>query len=332
MSTSKKLSFRSDKISSFIVENRAFIILLFLSVVVAFASDTFFSIRNLTNVTRQVAVSCVMGVGFTCLVAAGNLDLSCGAMLGLLGVIQAQLSSKGVPLPLVVLCGVALGAALGFVNGFVSSKFRLNPFIVTLATQQIFRGIGYLLCHNKPVTGLNDSFVYLGQGYIGALPVPVLIAALVTVIVFVVLYHTAFGRHIVAIGGNANAAHASGINVSNVRIGVYCLMGVCVGIASTIYTARVASAQPSAGNGMEMDIICAVVLGGTGLAGGKGKIGGTICGCLIVGVINNGLNLLKVDSNWQLIAKGLLIVLAIVIDSQTEALAQRRMKKQQSNN
>jgi ribose/xylose/arabinose/galactoside ABC-type transport system permease subunit len=319
------------KVQSFLLEfllnNKALIILLVLCIGCTFASPSFLNPINIRNVIRQICTSTIIGVGFTCVIASGNLDLSVGYMLGMLGVMMGLMSKTGMPFPLVILAGLGIGALCGFLNGIVGIRFRLPLFIVTLATGQVFRGVCYLISNTSPVTGLPPAFRIIGQEYIGPIPIPVYIVIVATVIIYVILNRTAFGRHAVATGGNRVAARISGINTDFVTVAIYVLMGLCTTIAALIMTGRAASAQPAAGQGMEMDAIAAVVIGGTPLHGGKGKVMGTVFGCLIVGVINNALNLSRVDSNWQLIAKGSLILIAVLLDVVTQTYFEQKLKK-----
>lgn len=315
------------QVTDIVMDNKAIIILFILSVAGAIISPAFFTKDNLMNVVRQICASAVMGIGFTCVIASGNLDLSVGSMLGMMGVIMALISKTGLQFGLVIFISLIIGSCCGFINGFVGVQFKLPLFIVTLATGQIFKGTGNLLSNTSPVTGLPDTFKWLGQGYIGPIPVPIYITAIVALIVYVLLNRTILGRHAIATGGNREAARTSGINVNKITIYVYMLMGVCATISAIIMTGRAASAQPAAGQGMEMDAIAAVVIGGTPLSGGSGKIVGTLVGCLIVGVIANVLNLRGIDSNWQLVAKGLLILFAVGLDVLSTSYYNNRLKK-----
>ena len=248
-------------------------------------------------------------------------------MLGMLGVIMGLMSRANVPFALVLLTGVAVGAFCGFINGFIGVRFKLPLFIVTLATGQVYRGACQLLSNTSPVNGLQDEFKVLGQGYLGSISVPIYIMAVVGIVLYIVLNKTRFGRHAIATGGNREAARTSGINTGFVTVRIYMIMGVCAAIAAMVMTGRAFSAQPAAGTGMEMDAIAAVVIGGTSLSGGSGRIGGTVVGCLIVGVINNMLNLAGVDSNWQLVAKGLLILAAVLLDVASSNYFTKKLKK-----
>jgi len=315
------------KIGEFALNNKAIVILILLSIIVSFTTPAFLTSRNLLNVVRQICASAILGIGYTLIISSANLDLSVGYMLGMLGVIMGLLSRANVSFPLVLLVGAVCGALCGFINGFVGVKFKLPLFIVTLATGQIYKGICYLLSNTSPVNGLQDQFKVLGQGYLGPIPIPIYIMAFVMVTLYILLNKTRFGRHAIATGGNSEAARISGINTASVTIRVYMIMGVCTSIAAMIMTGRAFSAQPTAGQGMEMDAIAAVVIGGTSLSGGSGHIVGTVIGCLIVGVINNMLNLNAVDSNWQLIAKGLLILGAVLLDVTSTRYFTKKLKK-----
>lgn len=323
----KKKQGLGSTLADIILNNKAIIILLLLCVVATCMNPAFISGRNLMNVIRQICASAILGIGFTLVIASANLDLSVGYMLGMLGVIMGLMSRANVPFALVLLTGVAVGAFCGFINGFIGVRFKLPLFIVTLATGQVYRGACQLLSNTSPVNGLQDEFKVLGQGYLGSIPVPIYIMAVVGIVLYIVLNKTRFGRHAIATGGNREAARTSGINTGFVTVRIYMIMGVCAAIAAMVMTGRAFSAQPAAGTGMEMDAIAAVVIGGTSLSGGSGRIGGTVVGCLIVGVINNMLNLAGVDSNWQLVAKGLLILAAVLLDVASSNYFTKKLKK-----
>jgi ribose/xylose/arabinose/galactoside ABC-type transport system permease subunit len=313
---------------NFAMDNKAMVILMALCAVGFIATNgLFFSLTNLTNVVRQICTSAVIGIGFTCVIASGNLDLSVGTMLGMLGVIMALISKTALGFWGALAIGVAAGALCGLINGLIGVNLKLPLFIVTLASGQVFKGICYLLSNTSPVSGIPSAFRAVGQGYWGPVPIPIYIMAAVGASVFVLLNMTAFGRRAVATGGNREAARTSGVNVDHTIVLVYVLMGVCTAIAAAIMTGRAASAQPPAGQGMEMDAIAAVVIGGTPLSGGYGKVGGTLLGCLIVGVITNVLNLAGMDSNWQLVAKGLLILFAVGLDVASTLYVNNKMRR-----
>ncbi len=323
MTIGKKVESRSFFIANFIVNNKALFILIILVISVALASDLFFTPKNLLNVLRQVCTMAVVGIGFTVILASGNIDLSVGSILGLCGVIMGMLSRDlGLPIGVIIALGILSGILLGFINASLITFFNLPAFIITIATLSIFRGISYMLARNAPVIGISNQFVFFGQGYFGPIPVPVYLMIFVMALVWLLLNKTVFGRHVIAMGGNLEAARNAGVNISATRIGAYVVAGACAAVAGLIMTGRTASAQLSAGQGLELDAVAAVVIGGTPLWGGRGNVTGTVFGCIIVGVINNALNLLNVDSNWQIIAKGLLIIIAITLDSQGERISE----------
>ncbi len=249
--------------------------------------------------------------------------------MGLCGMVLAKMIKEGnVPIPIAILITLLLGTVCGALNAATITIFRVVPFVATMATQSIFKGANYLISNLVPVAGLPDNLVFIGQGYFLGIPVPVYIMIVVIILVWIMMNRTKFGRYVLAMGGNAEAARVSGINVDKMRYGVYMVGGFCTGIASIVMTARTASAQVSAGVGMEMDAIAAVVIGGTAMSGGNANVWGTMFGCLIVGIVNNGLNLLGVDSNWQVIAKGVLIFFAVIIDTLTARAQAERLNKQ----
>ncbi|MDD3212043.1 MAG: ABC transporter permease [Eubacteriales bacterium] len=313
------------KLMGFALNNKALLILVVLMIVAQFASHgLFLTYANLSSVSRQVAVSMLLGFGFTVVLASAGLDLSVGTMLSCVGVLYA-IYSKGMPLAFAIVLALMSGAALGLFNGVISVKLKLTPFIVTLATAQIFKSIAYLLTNGKSVTGVGPAVKYVGQGLLfGVVPLSIVIAVVMCLLMSVVMYRTGYGRHVIATGGNQEAARVSGINTSWIQISAYVVMGIFVALASIVLTGRVAMASPGAGEGMEMDAIAAVVIGGTPLLGGKAKMGGTIFGCLVMGVMNNLLNLTGVSSFWQWFAKGCIIILAIFLDAQTENFLKKK--------
>ncbi|MCI8993411.1 MAG: ABC transporter permease [Eubacterium sp.] len=308
---------------------KALLILIGLVIVLSIASDVFFTPVNLINVLRQICASTTLGVGFTLVVASGSIDLSVGCMVGMVGTFSALLATRaaGIPGIVVILITLGVGLACGLLNGSLISVLKLPFFIATIATMSIFQGVNYLACNNSSVTGIPDWFKKIGQGYVGVVPIPVIIMVIMVIAGVILVKKTTFGRNALALGGNKEAARVCGVNVRKVEIGVFVFMGLCAAITALILTGRAASAQTSAGQGMEMDAIAAVVIGGTPLSGGKGRMAGTLIGCLIVGCINNGLNLLNVDSNWQLIAKGILIIAAVMIDVWSAKFSDRMLKK-----
>lgn len=324
MEIQKKSGLR-DQLTVFALNNKALLILFVLMVAGNIMTDgLFFSYANLSSVSRQVAVSMLLGFGFTVVLASGGLDLSVGTMLSCVGVLYA-IYTNSMPLVFALALAITSGAALGLFNGLISVKLKLTPFIVTLATAQIFKSIAYLLTNGKSVTGMSAAVKSIGQGLLfGTIPISIVIAVVACILLSIIMYRTGYGRHVIATGGNKEAARVSGINTSRIQISAYVVMGVFVALASVVLTGRVSMASPGAGEGMEMDAIAAVVIGGTPLNGGKAKVAGTIFGCLVMGVMNNLLNLTGVSSFWQWFAKGVIIIVAIILDAQTENFLKRK--------
>ena len=302
-------------VNTYLLGNKALVIVIMLGVILSFSTDKFFTQTNILNVLRQVCVSTIVATGFTMLLGANDIDLSVGSILGLSGMVagmlMVNLKMDTVPAMLLTVC---LGMACGVLNACMIIVLDLPPFIVTMGTSQIFRGACYLVTSMRPIIRLPQEFVQIGQGFWLGIPIPIFIMLGVLLIVYVICNFTMFGRHAIAMGGNKDAARVSGINTVAVRIGVYALVGACAAIASFVMTARTASSQPAAGVGMEMDAIAAVVIGGTSMSGGSAHVISTLFGCILVGMMDNGLNLLGVNSNWQVVMKGLLILFAISLD------------------
>jgi len=293
--------------------------LLIAVVILSIISDAFLTFNNLMNVLRQVSIIGILAVGMTLVILTAGIDLSIGSLMAVSAVIAASIVAQNpdAVFPALV-AGIAATSLLGGVSGTMSTKLNVAPFIATLAMMTIARGIALIYTNGRPITIVSEPFKYLGQGYIGPVPVPVVIFALVTAIFSFVLYKTKFGRYIYAVGGNENAAHVSGIRVHRVKIWVYIINGALAGLAGILLASRISSGQPNSGLGYELDAIAAVVIGGTSLFGGRGSILGTIVGVLIIGVINNGLNLLNVSSYWQQIIKGLIIAGAVIMDQRAK--------------
>lgn len=280
----------------------------------SFLSSSFLTVSNLLNIARQVSINAIIAAGMTFAILTGGIDLSVGSVLALSGAIIAGVLAAGRPVLVGIAAGLAVGALLGLVNGLVIAKGRVQPFIATLAMLTIARGATLVYTDGRPITGLPDAFVYLGAGEIGRVPVPVILMVAVFVISYIILSQTVLGRYVYAIGGNEEAARLSGVNVPFYKALVYIISGTLAAVSAVILTARLNSAQPTAGAAFELDAIAAVVLGGTTLAGGEGGLGGTLLGAFIIGVLNNGLNLLDVSSFYQQVVKGMVILLAVLLD------------------
>lgn len=310
--------------------NKAGILVVFLLVCLVLAvwtGGTFLKPMNIINVIRQVSIIGVAAVGMTMVILLGLIDLSVGSIIAFTGILAAGIQAKWFPglgigpkLAVTIVVPILAGAAVGFFNGFISTKGKVHPFIVTLGSMTIFRGITMFIGDGRPISGMTRPFRQLGAGVIGqgwlpvAIPVPVVIFLLCVAAAHFVLRKTAFGRSIYAIGGNQEAAYVSGIMVDRVKIATFTILGGLCGVSALILTARLNSGEMVAGTGYEMDIITSVIIGGTSMMGGEGSVAGTLVGVLLIGVISNGLNLLEVQPYWQLVVKGCIIILAVLID------------------
>ena len=283
---------------------------------VTFLNTNFISPTNLLNLLRQVSVNALIAFGMTFVIITGGIDLSVGSTLALSGALTAGILAAGVPPIVAIFAGLLIGAALGLLNGIVITKGKVAPFIATLATMTIFRGLTLVYTEGNPITGFSDDFTFLffGRGYLFGIPFPVVLMAIAFGILFVLLHKMTFGRKTFAIGGNENASYIAGIKSDRVKYTVYAISGMMSALAGLILTSRLNSAQPTAGTAYELDAIAAVVIGGTSLAGGKGRIVGTLIGALIIGTLNNGLNLLGVSSFYQQVVRGIVIIIAVLLD------------------
>lgn len=298
-----------------------FIGLIAIVVIITILNPSFLSVNNLLNVFRQVSINALIAFGMTFVILTGGIDLSVGSILALTGAVTAGLMSGGMDPVLAMLVGLLLGALLGAINGVIIAKGKVAPFIATLATMTIYRGLTLVYTEGRPISGLGDSvaFQMLGKGYFLGIPVPVVTMIISFAILYFILKKTTFGRRVYAVGGNEEASILSGINADRIKIYVYSLVGLLAGLASLILTSRLNSAQPTAGEMFELDAIAAVVLGGTSLTGGRGWIVGTLIGALIIGVLNNGLNLIGVSSFFQQVVKGAVILFAVLLDRKKTA-------------
>ena len=277
--------------------------------------ESFATQKNIFNVLRQISSNLLLACGMTMVIILGGIDLSVGSIIALSGVIAAGgVARYNLPIMIAILLGITIGVLVGMFNGLVISKTTIPAFITTLATLNIIKGFAYVYTGGSPVRVVTKEWQFLGAGYIGPVPTPVIILVIVLIMTGIIMNKTKLGRHIYAVGGNPEAARFSGIKVARVKFLVHAYSGLMAGIAGVILASRMYSGQPTAGDGAEMDAIAAVVVGGTSMAGGSGRIGGTIIGGLIIGVLNNGLNLLNVNSFWQYVVKGTVILLAVFID------------------
>lgn len=301
----------------FIKDNLGILIGLFvLCVVISIMNPNFLTSNNLLNVLRQTSTNLYLALAMTMVIILGGIDLSVGSIMAVSGVVTTMLiASLDFSVWLAVLMGILVSLLFGSINGYIAATTIIPPFIITLATMNIARGAAYVLTDGKPVRVMSDSFNFIGSGYVGGiLPTPVLYLIILLIICYLIMNKTKLGRYMYAVGGNPQAAKFSGINIKRVKFFAYAFSGLMAGFAGIILASRMFSGQPTSGTGAELDAIAAVVLGGTSMTGGYGRIGGTVIGALIIGVLSNGLNLIGVSSFWQYIVKGLVILIAVYAD------------------
>lgn len=328
-------TFNREWLNAFVRKYAIVLIFIAMFIAMTFLTDAFLQPRNLVNVVRQISVVGLIAIGVTMVIITTGIDLSSGSVLALAAVVAASLAQQpdwhdakypGLVLPLImpILAALVIGVLCGAVNGWLIARFLIPPFIATLGMMTVARGFA-LIYSNRPVSGLTDTYNFIGQGELFkvfpipgqpplGIPIPVIILAVVAIGAHILLNSTRFGRHIYAIGGNEQAALISGLNVGRIKIGVYTIAGLLSGLAGLVLSSRIGSGQPGLAVGIELDAIAAAVIGGTSLSGGIGTIWGTIIGALIIGVLNNGLDLLNVSAYWQTIVKGSIIVVAVIVD------------------
>lgn len=294
-----------------------------LCVVLSFTSEYFLTPRNILNVLRQTSINGILAIGMTFVILARGIDLSVGSVVALTGVVSASLATSsatagvaGAPYPaaIALAAGLLVGGASGAVSGIVVSRFNVPAFVATLGMLSAARGLTLIYAGGMPVPALTPDYRWIGTGDVFNIPLPVVIFALVFAVAWWVLKHTRFGRHVYAAGGNPHAAKVSGINVGKITFLVFVISGVLAGVSGMVLAARTGSALTQAGIAYELDAIAAVVIGGTSLSGGVGTITGTLIGALLIGVMNNGLDLMGVESYYQQVIKGMLIVAAVMLD------------------
>ena len=310
---------------SYLMRFQSLIALVLMIIIMSFLSEKFLTVENTWNVMRQISVNVCISVGMTLVILTAGIDLSVGSILAFAGAVTAGLLKNGVEIPAAnlyvgftlpgaIIAGIAVGSLLGLINGVAITRFRVPPFVATLAMLTMARGMTMLWTGGFPITGLGEAFGFLGTGWFLGIPMPVWISAIVVAVFAVITTRTRFGRYVYAIGGNEKAARLSGLNIDKIKNSVYVIAGALSAVGGLLVTARLDSAQPNAGMGYELDSIAAVVIGGTSLSGGTGSVIGTVQGALIIGVLNNGLVLLNVSPFWQQVIKGFVILLAVSID------------------
>lgn len=296
------------------------VVLVALWVVLSLTADNFLDWTNAKNIMRQISIVAIVASAATLVMVAGGLDLSVGGTAALSGVSAALIASHGAPTEWAFVLGAFVGVGVGLVNGLLIVSLGLNPVIATLGTLYVARGAANVLTDGLPIYDVPPDWSNLGTGFTFGLPTPAVILVIVVVVLWVVQRYTLLGKYAVAVGSNFEAARLAGIPVDKVRIALYVISGAAAGIGGIVLSSLLNSGQPTAGTGLEFDVIVAAILGGTSLSGGEGSVLGTLVGALIVGTVNNGLNLLGVQSFWQSIVQGLILVGAVALD----ALVQRR--------
>lgn len=306
----------SGSIGNIFKRSSPIFILLILVILLSILSENFFSFSNFFNILRQSAVIGIIAVGQCIIIISGGIDLSVGSNMAFVGCLIAVATTQwGIPPALAIAMGMGAGAAIGLFNGFVITKLRLQDFIATLGTMTTIKGLALLTTGGVPISGIPESLMVLGGGKAMGLPVSALVFAAVAVLGIVLLKHTLFGRNIYAIGGNKEAAKVSGIHVDRTKIGTNVVCGLCCGLAGVVMLGRLYSANALMGEGLELNSIAAVVLGGTSMKGGSGSIGGTIIGVITIGILNNGLDMLNVSAFWQSFILGLVIIGVVAFDT-----------------
>ena len=330
MSSNKKES-NNNALMMTLLKGRTFIVLIVLLIFFSITANNFLSVNTLLLIGKHVALYGIIAIGMTYVIITGGIDLSVGAVVGLAGMVAGGLLQKGLTLqfagvtiyfsvPLVVIITIIVGALIGVINGIIITKFNVAPFIATLGTMYICRGFANLHSNGATYSDLkgyeglgNQGWTFFGSTLFG-IPVGLIILAIVAVIFAFILKKTVFGWHVFSIGGNEKAAKLSGVKVDKVKILVYMISGICAAVVGIIACSQLAAAHPATGESWEMNAIAAAVLGGTSMAGGIGTIGGTIVGAFVIGVINDGMVMCGVSEFWQMVIKGLVIIVAVVID------------------
>ncbi|MBU3190370.1 ribose ABC transporter permease [Clostridium bowmanii] len=308
----------NDKLKNSLLKYKSLIGLLILCLVISVITPRFLTIPNIKNVFTQVSVNAVIAIGMSFVILTGGIDLSVGSILAISGAVAASIIKSTGNIYLAIIVALAIGSTVGLINGVLISKGKIQAFIVTLATMTIFRGVTYVYTNGTPISGLGESFSVIGNKTVLGLPIPVVFTIIVFGLAYYILSQTRYGRYLYALGGNEDSARLSGINTDKIKTLVYVICGAAAALSGIIVTSRIGSASPNAGVGFELDAISAVVLGGTSLSGGEGSVVGTIIGALIIGVLNNGLNLVNVSPFYQAIIKGLVILLAVIVEKKNK--------------
>jgi ribose/xylose/arabinose/galactoside ABC-type transport system permease subunit len=310
----------SSVASTLKIDQRAFLrrfglllVFLLLALGLSLLSNRFLQITNLMNILRQASINGIVSVGMTLVILTGGIDLSVGSMLALSAVISASMMKGGMPVGLAILAALGTGITLGVINGLIITRGRIPPFIATLGMLTVGRGLTLMYTGGQPVTELPESFRFIGAGFLGPIPMPIVVALSTFVLGYILLTRTRIGEYIYILGDNPIAARLAGVPTERITVLVYALSGLCSALAGLVLIARLDSAQPVIGMGYEFNAIAAVVVGGTSFSGGEGGLAGTLLGALLIETLNNGLNLLNVSSLWEQVFKGGVIALALLL-------------------
>ncbi len=290
------------------------VVLIALCLLFGILSPVFFSAENVLNILRQVAVVGIVAVGMTFVILTGGIDLSVGSIIGIASVFTAKIMLAGVPVVWAVALALAMCALFGLANGLIVNELFIPPLVATLGTMTALRGVAFIISGGLPVFGFSNTLSYLGQGYVWVIPVPVIVMAATFALGFVLLDATRFGRYVYGVGGNEEATRLSGVSVKAIKALVYTMSGFLSGVAGVVLLSRINSGQPKAGQGYEMDVITAVVIGGVSISGGEGNILLVVAGVLIMGVLSNGMILLNINEYVQWVVKGLVLLAAVGFD------------------
>ncbi len=318
MTGEKSAAMKAQQRKNFIAKYGSLIALVIMVIIISLVKPRFVSFINLRNMFRLASINGLLAVGMTFVCLTGGIDLSVGAVMGCAGMYSAYFAQESMNQPAIVavLVGVAMGLVIGTFNGVCVAYLKVPAFVGTLGSMSIAKSLTYLLTDAKPIPKLSESFKYIGGGMIGGvLPVPIIIFAVILAVCFLLLYKTRYGRYVFAVGGNANAARVSGINIKKIIATVYILSGVLAALAGVITSARVTSGVTNTGEGYETDAIAMVVIGGTSLAGGKGRLWGTVVGIMLMVCLSSGLDMLGVGAYYQMMVKGFVVIMAVMLDS-----------------
>lgn len=313
-----------SKLQKLIKDNMMLIILILLVIIFCIFSPNFRSFKNLMNICTQNAYFIIATIGVALIMISGGTDLSVGQILAVVGIsIALLMQDVGLPVPIAIILGVVIGILLGCFNGFAANLLRIHPMIVTLATMTLFKGVSYTLSGSKSFYNFSESYIGIGQGYLGPISVPVIIVIVVAVVIHLMLEKTCFGRFIYAVGGNSETARLAGINVNKTKVLVFAIGGALFALSAIILTSRGGSASSNIGPGVEFDCITACVLGGVSFIGGEGRVKGAVVGCLILGILTNGMQMIGMGTYTQYIVKGIILMASIGYDT----YQQTRVKK-----